>query len=57
MKNIIKRIEYLKTEISHEGYWDGWALEGMREELIELETNLYFHTRNNKIEESTNTDE
>ena len=31
MKNIIKRIEYLKTEISHEGYWEGWALEGMRE--------------------------
>ena len=54
---VIKRIEYLKTEIAHEGFWDGFALEGMKEELSELETKLYFENRNNKIEESINTDE
>jgi|TARA_B100000073_G_scaffold345934_1_gene356121 hypothetical protein len=54
---VIKRIKYLKTEIAHEGYWDGWALEGMRDELSELETKLYFHTRNNKIEESLKNNE
>ena len=54
---VIKRIEYLKTEIAHEGYWDGWALEGMRDELSELETKLYFHTRNTKIEEIIDNDE
>ena len=54
---VIKRIEYLRTEIAHEGFWDGYALEGMKEELSELETKLYFHNRNQQIEESTNTDE
>ena len=46
-----KRIQYLKTEISHEGFWDGYSLKGMREELIKLETELYFYSRNQKIEE------
>ena len=54
---VIKRIEYLRMEIAHEGFWDGYALEGMREELSELETKLYFHNRNEKIEESIKKDE
>ena len=57
MEKINKRIEYLRIEIAHEGFWDGFALEGMKEELSELETKLYFENRNNKIEESINTDE
>jgi hypothetical protein len=40
LKKIIKRIEYLKTEITHGGFWDGWALTGMKKELKELEENL-----------------
>ena len=49
LEEMNKRIEYLKTEIAHEGFWDGYALEGMKEELNELETKLYFHFRNKKI--------
>ena len=36
----IRRIEYLETEIAHEGYWDGWSLQGMREELEWLTSQL-----------------
>jgi|10_taG_2_1085330.scaffolds.fasta_scaffold31392_2 hypothetical protein len=36
-KQMKKRIEYLKIELAHERYWDGWVLEGMRAELKELE--------------------
>ena len=49
--DVIKRIEYLKSELAHEGYHDGWVLEGLREELSELETKLYFYNRNQKMEE------
>ena len=52
VNEVVERIKYLKTEIAHEGFWDGYALEGMKEELIDLETKLYFYERNNKIEES-----
>tara|TARA_B100000131_G_C18057525_1_gene589100 strand:+ start:1001 stop:1180 length:180 start_codon:yes stop_codon:yes gene_type:complete len=54
IEEINKRIEYLKTEIAHEGFWDGYALEGMKEELSELETKLYFHFRNKKITKNEN---
>lgn len=47
---VIERIQYLKMEIAHEGFWDGWSLEGMRDELSDLETKLYFHNRNRQIE-------
>ena len=30
------RIKYLKSELAHEGYHDGWVLKGMREELKKL---------------------
>ena len=53
LKKMKKRIEQLKTEIAHEGFWDGYALEGMKEELSELETKLYFYERNNHIEKIT----
>ena len=36
-KQIKDRINYLKTELAHEGYHDGWVLKGMREELKQLE--------------------
>ena len=49
LEKINKRIEYLKTEIAHEGFWDGYALKGMKEELLELETKLYFDNRNKQI--------
>ena len=32
-KQIDERIKYLKTEIAHHGYHDGWVLKGMKEEL------------------------
>ena len=31
------RIEYLKSEIAHGNYHDGWTLEGLKEQLKELE--------------------
>ena len=31
-----ERIKYLETEIAHGGYWDGWSLKGMIEELKDL---------------------
>tara|TARA_B100001094_G_scaffold219755_1_gene213848 strand:- start:112 stop:1158 length:1047 start_codon:yes stop_codon:yes gene_type:complete len=34
------RLEYLNTELAHEGYWDGWSLKGMREEKEWLEKEL-----------------
>ena len=39
-KQIKERIEYLKTELAHAGYWDGWSLKGMKEELQWLEKEL-----------------
>jgi len=53
LNKMTERIDYLKTEIAHEGYWDGFALEGMKEELSELETKLYFYKRNQQIEKKT----
>tara|TARA_B100000424_G_C22870192_1_gene463406 strand:+ start:53 stop:187 length:135 start_codon:yes stop_codon:yes gene_type:complete len=38
-KEIKKRINYLKSELSHEHYHDGWVIKGMREELEKLEKN------------------
>jgi len=34
------RIKYLEMEISHEPYWDGYALEGMKLELKKLNQKL-----------------
>jgi len=34
------RIKYLKMEIAHSGYHDGWTLKGMKEELRWLEEEL-----------------
>ena len=36
-EQIKKRIEYLKMELAHHGYHDGWTLKGMKEELKLLE--------------------
>jgi|TARA_R110000824_G_scaffold320832_1_gene507795 hypothetical protein len=54
---VIERIEYLRTEIAHDGFWDGWSLKGMRDELSDLETKLYFNNRNQQIEELINKNE
>ena len=32
-----KRIDYLKMELAHHKYHDGWTLNGMKEELEQLE--------------------
>ena len=37
LEEMNKRMEYLKTEIAHGGFWDGYALEGMKKELKKLE--------------------
>ena len=34
------RMEYLKTELAHERYWDGWSVQGMKEEKEWLENQL-----------------
>ena len=34
------RVKYLKSELAHEGYHDGWTLKGMREEVEWLEKEL-----------------
>ena len=36
LEKINKRIEYLKTEIAHERYWDGWVVAGLKKELKKL---------------------
>ena len=28
-----KRLKYLKSELAHEGYHDGWTLQGLKEEF------------------------
>jgi len=33
LEKIKKRIKYLKTEIAHERYWDGWVIAGLKKEL------------------------
>ena len=38
---IKERIKYLKMELAHHGYHDGWVLKGMKEELEWLEGELY----------------
>ncbi len=38
-EEIKKRIKYLKSELAHEGYHDGWVIKGMGEELEKLEKN------------------
>tara|TARA_Y100001963_G_C6708432_1_gene413071 strand:+ start:647 stop:784 length:138 start_codon:yes stop_codon:yes gene_type:complete len=39
-KQIKDRINYLKMELAHEGYHDGWVLKGLREELKKLEKEI-----------------
>ncbi len=39
-KRAIARVKYLKSEISHRSYHDGWTLKGMEEELKWLEKEL-----------------
>ena len=39
-KQLKDRIKYLKTELAHEGYHDGWVLMSMKKELKELEGEL-----------------
>ena len=31
-KQAEERLKYLNEQLIHEGYWDGWSLQGMREE-------------------------
>ena len=39
-KQAEERLKYLKTELAHEGYHDGWTLKGMREEVEWIEKEL-----------------
>ena len=36
LEDIKTRIKYLKEEIAHGGYHDGWVLSGFKKELKEL---------------------
>jgi len=39
-KQTEERIDYLKMELVHRGFWDGWCIQGMEKELNELEKHL-----------------
>lgn len=39
-EKILKRIQYLETELIHEGYLDGWTIRGHKKELKELKEKL-----------------
>ena len=39
-EQIKESIKYLKMELIHEAYHDGWVLKGMKEELESLEERL-----------------
>ena len=39
-KQAEERLKYLNEQLIHEGYWDGWSLQGMREEKKWLEQEL-----------------
>ena len=39
-KQIEKRLEYLKKEIAHEKFWDGYVMKGMKKEFKELKEQL-----------------
>ena len=36
-RQIKERIQYLKTELAHSHYHDGWVIQGMKKELKKLE--------------------
>tara|TARA_Y100000590_G_C15323888_1_gene865020 strand:- start:586 stop:732 length:147 start_codon:yes stop_codon:yes gene_type:complete len=36
-KKIEERIAYLKSELAHSGFHDGWVIKGLQEELNQLE--------------------
>ena len=40
MSKIKERINYLKMELAHEKYHDGWVIKDMKDELKELENKL-----------------
>ena len=35
-QQIKERIQYLKTELAHSHYHDGWVIKGLKEELNKL---------------------
>tara|TARA_B100000287_G_scaffold427165_1_gene476340 strand:- start:517 stop:699 length:183 start_codon:yes stop_codon:yes gene_type:complete len=39
-KQAEERLKYLKSELAHHGYHDGWTLKGMREEVEWIEKEL-----------------
>ena len=39
-KHIEERIDYLKIELAHSGFWDGWSIKGMKKELTKLKKDL-----------------
>ena len=39
-KQAEERLKYLKSELAHEGYHDGWTLQGMKEEVEWIEKEL-----------------
>ena len=40
LNQLQKRIEYLKTELTHEGFHDGWVVAGLKKELKKLTKKL-----------------
>ena len=40
VKKIKERIKYLKRELIHENYWDGFTAKGSRDELKKLEEEI-----------------
>ena len=40
-----ERIKYLKMELAHRGFWDGWCIKGMERELKEMQKKLDLHNK------------
>ena len=49
-KKINERIAYLKSELAHSGFHDGWVINGLKAELDELEKQLSRRKKNVKIQ-------
>ena len=42
-------LSYLKSELAHSGFHDGWVIKGLQEELNQLEAKLSRRNKNVKI--------
>ena len=49
-KKIDERIAYLKSELAHSGFHDGWVIKGLKAELAELKDKISRRKKSVKIQ-------